>query len=203
MRLICSVGITGVGNGYNLQTLGNAIYFVVSVIAALLYGNIGIKVFYAAVLRDAFKFPPLDSKKGKLTWAALIPIYWTLAFILAAAVPQVSQLTAFEGATTIMQFTYTFPPILMVAYNCQKDSVLLEEKDTFDPYTGEVRRVDSGFKRYWRGFKKQFVLNSWDSVYGLAALAASILGIWSSIVGMIAAYKGASITPFTCVNPAG
>ncbi len=66
-----SPGITSAGNGYDLQTLGNAIYFIVSVIAALLYGNIGIKVFYAAVLRDAFKFPALDTKKGKFTWAAL------------------------------------------------------------------------------------------------------------------------------------
>jgi hypothetical protein len=89
----------------------------------------------------------------------------------------------------------------MVAYNCQKDSVLPEEQ--FDPHTGEARRVDSGFRRYWRGFKKQLVLNSWDSIYFLAALAASILGIWSSIVGMIAAFDGASVTAFTCANPVG
>jgi hypothetical protein len=40
-------------------------------IAALLYGNIGIKVFYSAVLRDVFRFPPLDKTKGKWTWVAL------------------------------------------------------------------------------------------------------------------------------------
>jgi hypothetical protein len=40
-------------------------------IAALLYGNIGIKVFYSAVLRDVFKLPPLDHKRGKLLWVAI------------------------------------------------------------------------------------------------------------------------------------
>jgi hypothetical protein len=88
----------------------------------------------------------------------------------------------------------------MVAYNCQKDSVLPEEQ--FDPHTGETRRVDSGIRQYWRGFKKQLVLNAWDSVYFLAALAASVLGIWSSIKGMITEFDGTSITAFTCANPA-
>lgn len=57
--------------GYHLQTLGNALYFIVSVIAALLYGNIGIKVLYTAILEDVLKFPPLASKKGKWTWVVL------------------------------------------------------------------------------------------------------------------------------------
>ena len=35
----------------------------------------------------------------------------------------------------------------MVAYNCQKDAALPEEK--FDPRTGLVNRVDSGMKRWW------------------------------------------------------
>jgi len=50
------------------QTLGNAISFISGLIAALLYGNIGIKVIYAAVFRDLFHFPGLETKKGKLIW---------------------------------------------------------------------------------------------------------------------------------------
>ena len=56
---------------YAWQTVGNALEFVTGLIAALLYGNIGIKVFYAAVLRDVFRFPPLDEKKGKWIWVAV------------------------------------------------------------------------------------------------------------------------------------
>lgn len=66
--------ITGIPNSpgaYRFQTLGNALSFVTGVIAALLYGNIGIKVFYSAVLRDVFHFPPLDSKFGKWLWVLL------------------------------------------------------------------------------------------------------------------------------------
>ena len=56
---------------YQWQTLGNAISFVSGLIAALLYGNIGIKVLYAAVLRDVFRFPGLETNKGKWLWVAL------------------------------------------------------------------------------------------------------------------------------------
>lgn len=45
--------------------------FISALIAALLYGNIGIKVFYSAVLRDVFRLPPLNHKYGKLLWVAL------------------------------------------------------------------------------------------------------------------------------------
>lgn len=36
----------------------------------MLYGNIGIKVIYAAVFRDLLHFPGLETKKGKLIWVA-------------------------------------------------------------------------------------------------------------------------------------
>ena len=58
-------------SAYNWQTLGNAISFITGLIAALLYGNIGVKVFYSAVLRDVFRFPPLDNKTGKWLWVAI------------------------------------------------------------------------------------------------------------------------------------
>jgi hypothetical protein len=56
---------------YRFQTLGNAVSFISALIAALLYGNIGIKIFYSAVLRDVFRLPPLDERYGKLLWVAL------------------------------------------------------------------------------------------------------------------------------------
>ncbi|KAI6910556.1 oligopeptide transporter protein [Hortaea werneckii] len=108
-------------SAYSWQTLGNALSYITGVIAALLYGNIGIKVFYASVFRDLFHFPPLDKKIGKWIWVGLVPVYWGLAFVVAAAIPQISYLSAFVGAACILQFSYTFPPILMVGYNCQKD----------------------------------------------------------------------------------
>ena len=64
--------ITGIPNSaYRFQTLGNAVSFISGLIAALLYGNIGVKVFYSAVLRDVFRLPPLSTKTGKWLWVGL------------------------------------------------------------------------------------------------------------------------------------
>ncbi|PYH81842.1 hypothetical protein BO82DRAFT_310027 [Aspergillus uvarum CBS 121591] len=188
-------------SAYSYQTGCNALSLISGVIAALLYGNIGIKVFYASVLRDVFHFPPLDHRTGKLIWIALVPIYWCLAWVVAAAIPQISNLTSFVGALCILQFSYTFPPMLLVGFNVQKDAILPEE--TFDPHTGETKRVDSGWKRWVRGYRQQFARNTFDVLYSLAALGTAGLGLWASIVAMETDFKGTPLTPFTCTNPAG
>jgi hypothetical protein len=53
-------------------TAGNIIYFASSLIAAALYGNIGIKVIYQNVLQELLGFPPLDAKAGKFWWIAMV-----------------------------------------------------------------------------------------------------------------------------------
>jgi len=188
-------------SAYHWQTLGNAITFISGLIAALLYGNIGIKVFYAAVLRDMLHLPPLDTKTGKWLWVGLIPIYWALAFIVAAAIPQISNLSAFVGAACILQFSYTFPPILMVGFRTQKDAMLPDEG--FDPATGQVIRHDSGIRRWVRGYMKNWHINTFDVLYFLGALAVAGLGIYSAVIGMNQEFKAGKLTSFTCANPAG
>ncbi|PWY81746.1 hypothetical protein BO94DRAFT_536947 [Aspergillus sclerotioniger CBS 115572] len=188
-------------SAYSYQTLGNALSFITSVIAALLYGNIGIKVFYSSVLRDVFHMPPLDHRTGKFIWIALVPIYWALAWIIAGAIPQISNLTSFVGALCILQFSYTFPPMLLVGYNVQKDAMLPGEE--FNPITGETKRVDSGIKRWIRGYKKKFAMNTFDVLYSLAALGTAGMGLWASIVSMKQSFAETPLTPFTCTNPAG
>lgn len=130
----------------------------------------------------------------------IVPIYWLLAWIVAAAIPQLSNLIVFVGAACILQFSYTFPPILMVAYNCQKDAMLPEEGH--DPATGTANRVDNGFKRLMRGYRKKLLWNTFDVLYFLGAGASAGLGIYAAVVGMHKAFKS-GITPFTCCNPAG
>ncbi|KAK5121581.1 hypothetical protein LTR85_004753 [Meristemomyces frigidus] len=188
-------------SAYSYQTLGNAISFISGLIAALLYGNIGVKVLYAAVLRDVFGFPSLDKKKGKYIWVAFIPVYWGLAFVVAAAIPQVANLTSFVGAACILQFSYTFPPILKVGYNCQKDAILPDEE--YDPATGSINRKDHGVKRYMRGFMKKPFINTFDTLYFLGALGTAGLGIYASVLGMHDTFATTKITPFSCQNPAG
>jgi len=49
---------------YNYQTAGNILSIVGGLIAAALYGNIGIKVIYNNVFMELFGFPALTTKKG-------------------------------------------------------------------------------------------------------------------------------------------
>ncbi|KAF2451894.1 hypothetical protein P171DRAFT_515817 [Karstenula rhodostoma CBS 690.94] len=188
-------------SAYSWQTFGNAVSYVSALIAMALYGNIGIKVIYASVLQDILNFPPLDQKTGKILWVIIVPIYWGLAFVVAAAVPQIANLVALVGALCIMQFQYTFPPLLKVGYNVQKDAMLPEE--TFDPATGQLQRADFGVKRWIRGYMKKPIWNTFDVLFGLAALATAGLGIWAAAINMKAQFEASGITPFTCKNPAG
>lgn len=64
------------------QTVANSIGLVSGLIAALLYGNIGIKVIYNNVLVDFFRAPPLETKRGKWLWVVIVPVYWAFAFII-------------------------------------------------------------------------------------------------------------------------
>jgi hypothetical protein len=135
------------------------------------------------------------------TQSLQVPIYWALAWVIAAAIPQISNLISFVGAACILQFSYTFPPILLVGYNCQKDAILPEEG--FDPRTGVSNRVDHGWRRWMRGYRKKFALNTFDVLYSVCALATAGLGVWAAGKGMHEAFAGAKLTPFTCANPAG
>jgi hypothetical protein len=49
-------------------------------------------------------------------------------------------------------------------------------EENFDPRTGETNRVDNGWKRWIRGYKKKFASNTFDVLYSLAALATAGLG---------------------------
>jgi hypothetical protein len=82
----------------------------------------------------------------------------------------------------------------------QNDAIMPGE--VFDPHTGQAVRVDSGWKRWVRGFKKQLALNSFDALYFLGALGTAGLGIWASVIGMHQDFSGSALTPFTCKNPA-
>ena len=91
----------------------------------------------------------------------------------------------------------------MVGYNIQKDAILPEED--YNPETGEVRRVDSGTKRWIRGFRKKMFLNTLDLVYFLGALATAALGIYASVTAMNATFTDpeTSISSFSCKSPTG
>jgi len=186
-------------------TAGNIISFISALIAAALYGNIGIKVLYQNVFKELFGLPDLTTRTGKLLWIPLVPIYWGVAFVMAAAIPNFNSLSGLVAAVCIMQFTYTFPPLLYLGMLVSRDAVRTEQGEGYDATTGVTVRHDSGIKRWVRGFFAGSFLakinKMWLVFFFLGALATCALGIYSSVEGLIAAFKDGRATAFSCVAP--
>lgn len=194
-----SVSYQGISS-YAWQTVCNMLAVLSGIIAAGLYGNIGIKVLYNNILVDFFKAPPLVTKRGKILWAVIVPIYWSIAFLFAAAVPDFFGLTSIVAAICIMQFTYTFPPMLALGYYIKKNA--LQPGEGFDPATGRVTRHDNGIRRWVRGFLTgPWYMNIWNVLYTIGALATAGLGAYSACKGLIAAFATPQTNAFSCRSP--
>ncbi|KAH8697886.1 putative amino acid transporter [Talaromyces proteolyticus] len=193
-------------SGYGLQTTGNVFAMLSAAIAAALYGNIGVKVLYHNIFVEIFRFPPLTTRGGKIAWAVLIPVYWAIAFIIAASIPNFSGLTSVVAAFCILHFTYSFPPLLAIAFWIKKNA--MQEGEGFNPENGETVRHDSGIRRVIRGFffpgfltSKYFYFSSFNIIYFLGAMALAGLGAYSAIEVLKDAYANSVTTSFTCKSP--
>lgn len=190
---------------FSWQTSANAISLVSALIAAALYGNIGIKVVYNNILVDIFRSPPLVTKKGKIIYAVMVPIWWSLAFLIAAAIPDYFGFVSVMSASCLLNLTYTLPPFFALGYDIQRHAIRHQEGEGFDPITGQAIRFESGFKRYIRGFMSggtlQVAQNIWNLLYFLASLAMCGLGMYAAVDGMIEAFKNPQLTSFSCRSP--
>lgn len=187
---------------YGWQTACNIIGLITGMIAAVLYGNIGIKVLYNNLGRDLLNFPLLESKTGKWIWVGFVPVYWILAWVVTASVPQINTWIVLVGAGCILQFTYTFPPFLMLGFKTQRDAMLPGE--TFDPETGRVKHLDSGITRWIRGFKKELWWNLFDLVFYLGSFVTCVLGLYAAFTSMVDAYKNSpNLSAWRCESPTG
>ncbi|KAL8784121.1 MAG: hypothetical protein Q9213_004180 [Squamulea squamosa] len=187
---------------YSWQTAVNSIALVTTLIAALLYGNIGIKVLYSNVFMELLGFPSLAQKTGKLLWVAVVPLYWGLAFVVAAAIPSISNLAGLIAAVCILQFSYTFPPLLMLFHCAQRDAIEVGVEG-YDPSTGQTIRHDSGMSRWIRGLRKHTALNAFNLFFFLGSLTTAVLGIYSAVIGLKKAYAETAVSGFSCTNPIG
>lgn len=157
-------------------------------------------VLYNNVLVEFFKAPPLTIKSGKIFWIALIPVYWTIAYIIGAAIPDFVGFTGVVAATCILNFTYSFPPLLHLAYYTKRNAAQPERG--FDPMTGEVSVNDRGLRRLIRGFfGHRWYLNIFNLLYSLAALSMCGLGTYASVENLIMAYSKPAYNAFSCHSP--
>ncbi|KAG0645681.1 hypothetical protein D0Z07_8572 [Hyphodiscus hymeniophilus] len=185
---------------YGWQTAGNMLAVLSGIIAAGLYGNIGIKVLYNQLLIDLFNFPPLTTRNGRIIWATIVPIYWTIAFIIAASIPDFFGLVGVVAAFCVIQFCYSFPPLLALGYFIKLNA--MGDGEGFNPSTGVVTRHDTGIRRWTRGFfGDMWYRNVFNVIYLGGALATAGLGAYSSIESMINAFKDTQLNSFNCKSP--
>lgn len=126
-------------------------------VAAVLYGNIGIKVFYENVLRAYFKAPSMLTKRGRVIFGVSVIMYWFIAWIIGVAVPSLNALVTLVGSAFILQFTYTFPPVLCLGYWMQIDAMkgdnpwepgMVPGSNRVDTWK-QMSRWKRGLARYW------------------------------------------------------
>lgn len=172
---------------YGWQTAGNMISLIAALIAAGLYGNIGIKVFYNNILMDIFSAPPLVTHRGKIYYAAIVPVWWTIAFILAAAIPDYFGFVSIISASMLLNLTYSLPPLFAVGYDMQNNASREGEGEGFDPITGAVTRHGTTAQRWMRGFLSggplKVARNVWHVLYFLCSLSMCGLGMYAAIEG--------------------
>jgi hypothetical protein len=192
----------GVSN-FSFQTVGNSIALVTGLLAAGLYGNIGIKVIYYNIVQDMMGGPPLMSSKGRIYWSVLVFIYWSLAFIIGSAIPQVQTITGLIAAVAIMQFTYSFPPLLRLGYDVITDA-MIEDRE-YVPGMGSQGRIDTwqDWSRLRRGlFGGRVFYKLFNFVVGVGGLAMAFLGMWGAGESIKAVFGIAGhATSFGCNSP--
>lgn len=186
---------------YGFSVACNMMAVIAGLVAAGLYSNIGIKVLYNNILMDLFKAPPLTTRGGKICFAILVPIYWVTAFVIAAAIPDYFGFVSIIAAFCVVQFSYSFPPILFLGYLMQKSAIRAGMNEGFDPATGETKRLDKGIKRWVRGFyADKWYVNVWHVILGGGALAVAGLGAYAAIQSMILAFEVREIQSHQVLN---
>ena len=182
-------------SAYGMQTATNVVNLVSALIAAGLYGNVGIKVLYTTFIQKIFKTPDLNTKVGRFIWIFMVCTYWGVAFVIASAIPEFSALTGLVGAVCILQFTYTFPPLVKLVFDLRVAA--LKNGSAYDTNLSIMGTV---FK-WLRAYKENFMMNSAHLFLFLAALATAALGIYSSAESLAHAYSTGVATSFTCKSP--
>lgn len=173
---------------YAWQTVGNIVTLFGALICAGLYANIGIKVVYNNVFIDLFNAPPIGTKPGKIIYASLVPIWWVIAWVIAAAIPDFFGFVSVMSASVLINLSYSFPPLFALCFDVQRNAVREDQGEGFDAHTGETIHKDSAWKHWIRGFFSggmlQVALNIWHAVFFLGALSMCGLGMYAAIEGM-------------------
>jgi hypothetical protein len=193
------------------QDVGNVFALITGIIAAGLYGNIGIKVAYYNIIEDWFKGPVLTSRAGRFIWTIMVFAYWSLAFVVGSAIPQVASVSGIVAAICIMQFSYTFPPLLMLGYKMRVAAAGLVEEDSLaigEVIDGNATSKDPGdtwseWSRWERGFfGGKWYMNLFNLILFLGSLTMACLGMYGSGKAVQQLFETpGTATSFGCKSP--
>ncbi|KAM0754795.1 hypothetical protein T439DRAFT_377221 [Meredithblackwellia eburnea MCA 4105] len=190
---------------YSWQTVGNILGLISGIIAAGLYGNIGLKVLYVNIIEDLFKGPPMNSRGGRYIWTVLVFFYWSIAFVIGSAIPAVGALSGLVAAACIFQFTYTFPPALMLAFDIRVDAATKDEPFTTPGVKPQQYDSWTSMARWQRGIfgggSKRVTYKVINFFFLLAALATAGLGLWATGTDLRESIQAGAASSFGCTAP--
>lgn len=129
--------------------------------------------------------PPLITRSGKILYAVIVPVWWSIAFVIAAAIPDYFGFVSVISASCLLNLTYSIPPFLALGFDLQKNTIKAGEG--FDPNSGQVIRFRGlaarWFEGFWSGGIFQVCINIWHVLYFLCALAMCGLGMYAAVDG--------------------
>lgn len=185
--------------------MGNVVAICTGLIAALLYGNIAQKLCYNTVVVRWCKGPALMTPRGWMFWMVVNFVFWPLAFIVGAAIPQIQTLAGLIAAVCILQFSYTFPFLLKVALDVQ----IIAMRGDGEHTVGMTPQRRSSWlsparwaKGLFGGTMKEKLMNWAHIILFLASLSMACLGMYGSGTAIKTTFEVASATSFGCNAPA-
>ena len=118
-----------------------------------------------------------------------MPIWWSIAFIIAAAIPAYAYFVGVISASCLLNLTYTIPPFIALGYDVQYYALREEDGEGFNPHTGQVKRVGTLVGRWMRGFTSggplRVAINVWHVLYFFCSLGMCGLGMYASVDGYV------------------
>lgn len=124
------VAFQGVSN-YTWQSIGNGLSLWTYNMASTTYLNIAVKVVYWFLFEEVWRGPDLMSGRGFVYWAILQTCAWWISFIIGTAIPQVQTIQGLVAAAFLLQFSYSWPPLMQLAYDVHADASRMD--DVYSP----------------------------------------------------------------------
>jgi hypothetical protein len=142
--------------------------------------------------------------RGWIFWMLVNFVFWPVAFIVGAAIPQIQTISGLIAAVCILQFSYTFPFLLKAALDMQ---IIAMRDDDTHTVGGTPQRRNSWLsparwtKALFGGTMKEKLMNWGHIILFLASLTMACLGMYGSGTAIKDTFEVAAATSFGCNAP--